>query len=51
MISDDVEGDQQCLYGLNSQLSDFCRGSSFRVGCTPPLDQILTTSEQISKVP
>ncbi len=31
-----------------SRLSDFCRGSSFRVCCTPPLDQILTTSEQLS---
>ncbi len=33
-----------------SRLSDFCRGSSFRVCCTP-LDQILTTSEQLCKVP
>ena len=36
----------QCI----SRLSDFCRGSSFRVCCTP-LDQILTTSEQLCKVP
>ncbi len=35
-----------------SRLSDFCRGSSFRVCYTPPpLDQILTTLKQLCKVP
>ncbi len=35
----------------SSRLSDFCRALVFEFVAPPPLDQILTTSEQLCKVP